>query len=71
VSWQDLKDRFRDIGTIIRADILTGPDGRSKGQGTILFESPAEAEAAIQKHNGSDFNGRNIDVRLYKFKSYN
>ena len=38
VSWQDLKDLFREAGNVVRADVLHGHDGRSRGQGTVLFE---------------------------------
>lgn len=47
-SWQDLKDRFRQAGNIIRADVLLDTTGRSKGQGTVLFESAQDAQKAIR-----------------------
>ncbi|KAF8146913.1 hypothetical protein K438DRAFT_489643 [Mycena galopus ATCC 62051] len=37
VQWQDLKDLFRQAGTIVRADVALGPDGRSRGFGTVVF----------------------------------
>jgi RNA recognition motif-containing protein len=49
-SWQDLKDRFRQAGNIIRADVLLDTTGRSKGQGTVLFESPGDAQKAIRMY---------------------
>lgn len=30
VTWQDLKDHMRSAGNVVRADVLTMPDGRSK-----------------------------------------
>jgi len=36
------------IGNIIRADVLLDLSGRSKGQGTVLFESSNEAQKAIR-----------------------
>ncbi|CAG8616774.1 7929_t:CDS:10, partial [Ambispora leptoticha] len=47
IGWQELKDLFRNAGNIIRADILIGHDGRSKGSGTVLFETPKDASHAI------------------------
>jgi hypothetical protein len=48
-SWQDLKDIFRTAGPIVRADVMMLPNGKSKGQGTVLFETKAAAQAAIGK----------------------
>ena len=62
-TWQDLKDLLREAGSVIRADIATGPDGRSKGYGTATFASTREAAKAIQLFNESDFNGRALQVR--------
>ena len=46
-GWQDLKDLTRPFGSVARADIAIGPDGRSKGWGTVLFDDPRDAQAAI------------------------
>ncbi|KAF7344450.1 Telomere maintenance protein [Mycena sanguinolenta] len=37
VRWQDLKDLFRRAGTVLHADVALGPDGRSRGFGTMVF----------------------------------
>jgi len=66
-SWQELKDAFLECGKIIRADILVGPDGRSNGQGTILFESIEDAQKAIDTFNDTEFMGRVISVHEDKF----
>jgi RNA recognition motif. (a.k.a. RRM, RBD, or RNP domain) len=55
------------LGNVLRSDINLGPDGRSKGSGIILFETPADAQNAIQQFNGFEFNGRHIDVREDRF----
>ncbi|DBA69951.1 TPA: hypothetical protein ACH3X2_012443 [Trebouxia sp. C0005] len=47
-AWQDLKDLFKPIGGVLQADIVMGRDGRSKGWGTLNFETAADAERAIQ-----------------------
>eukprot|EP00916_Digyalum_oweni_P001394 GHVL01002737.1.p1 GENE.GHVL01002737.1~~GHVL01002737.1.p1 ORF type:complete len:224 (+),score=42.66 GHVL01002737.1:33-674(+) len=67
VSWQDLKDLFREIGEVIRADVMTQYDGRSKGMGTVLFEDAETAEAAVEKYHDYDFKGRKLVVRPDKF----
>ena len=50
-AWQDLKDLFKPIGGVLQADIVMGRDGRSKGWGTLNFETEADAERAIQVHS--------------------
>lgn len=50
-------------GTVIRADVHVGPDGRPKGSGIVVFESPDDARTAIQQFNGYDWQGRVIEVR--------
>lgn len=68
VSWQTLKDEFRSIGSIVRADILTDRSGRSRGYGTVVFRSTADAQAAIDKYNGFELEGRRIEVRFGREK---
>ena len=63
ISWMELKDHFKQAGQVVRADIATGPDGSSKGYGTVLLASTREAAKAIQLFNESNFMGRILDVR--------
>jgi RNA recognition motif len=51
-QWQDLKDLFRSAGQIIRADVALGPDGRSRGFGTVLFANDADAATGVTMFNG-------------------
>ncbi|KAF6826635.1 RNA-binding protein [Colletotrichum musicola] len=70
VGWQDLKDLFRQAarnGVVIRADVHLGPDGRPKGSGIVVFESPDDARNAIQQFNGYDWQGRMLEVREDRF----
>jgi RNA recognition motif-containing protein len=70
VGWQDLKDLFRQAaqgGAVIRADVHTGPDGRPKGSGIVVFENPVDAHNAIQQFNGFDWHGRMLEVREDRF----
>ncbi|EPS45345.1 hypothetical protein H072_560 [Dactylellina haptotyla CBS 200.50] len=67
VGWQDLKDMFRQAGTVLRADVHIGHDGRPKGSGIVAFETPEDAKNAIQQFNGHDWQGRVLEVREDRF----
>ncbi len=54
-------------GGVIRADVHLGPDGRPKGSGIVVFESPDDARNAIQQFNGYDWQGRMLEVREDRF----
>lgn len=62
-SWQDLKDKFRDCGNVVYANVMRDDDGRSKGWGIVEYETPDEALQAINTLNGADLAGRRILVR--------
>lgn len=51
------------IGGVVRADVYVGPDGRPKGSGIVVYESPDDARNAIQQFNGFDWQGRMLEVR--------
>lgn len=63
VAWQDLKDHMRSIGEVVHADVLCGPDGRSKGCGIVEFSNENEAKAAIARLQDTMLKGRPIFVR--------
>ncbi|KAK9712714.1 hypothetical protein K7432_006949 [Basidiobolus ranarum] len=63
VAWQDLKDLFRQFGTVTRADIMLSPNGTSQGCGTVVFAQPEDAQAALVQLNGFQWYGRFIEVR--------
>ena len=63
VSWQDLKDHFKQIGNVTRADIMTEPGGRSKGCGLVEFATAIEAQEAMSRLNETELRGRLIFVR--------
>ncbi|RIB28004.1 hypothetical protein C2G38_1880953, partial [Gigaspora rosea] len=65
-QWQDLKDLFRNAGNIIRADVSTNYDGRSRGFGTVLFATPEDARNAVGMYNGYEFQGRTLRVHFDK-----
>lgn len=66
-TWRELKDMFEGMGTIERADVVYGRDGRSRGYGTVKFATQEEAQAAIEAVNGKDVDGREIKVNIDKF----
>jgi len=67
-TWKELKDLMVTAGgNIVRADVVYGRDGRSRGYGTVRYETAEEAEAAIEHFNGSDLEGRTLSVRLDKY----
>ena len=66
-QWQDLKDLLRPAGRIVRADIAMSPDGKTRGFGTALFVTPAEAATAIDMFDGYLLEGRALQVRWERF----
>jgi RNA recognition motif. (a.k.a. RRM, RBD, or RNP domain) len=63
----DIVNQLAREGAVIRADIHIGPDGRPKGSGIVVFESPNDARNAIQQFNGYDWQGRPLEVREDRF----
>eukprot|EP01024_Parvocaulis_polyphysoides_P006775 TRINITY_DN11927_c0_g1_i1.p2 TRINITY_DN11927_c0_g1~~TRINITY_DN11927_c0_g1_i1.p2 ORF type:complete len:290 (-),score=58.79 TRINITY_DN11927_c0_g1_i1:664-1533(-) len=63
VSWQDLKDEFKQCGTVVYANVELDQLGNSKGWGIVEFKQPEEAAEAVKTLDGSVFRGRNIQVR--------
>jgi RNA recognition motif-containing protein len=58
---------FSQCGAVDSARIITDRDsGRSKGFGFVEMSSDAEAQAAIEKFNGSDNGGRPMTVNEAK-----
>lgn len=51
-SWQDLNDLLRPAGNIVHSDIMLDSSGRSKGYGTAIFETPRDAQNAIEVCRG-------------------
>lgn len=67
-SWQDIKDHFREVGSVIRVDIpLDKETRRSRGFATVLYEKKEDAAAAIEKLNNTEMNGRPITVRYDQY----
>ncbi len=57
-------------GTVVRADVHLGPDGRPKGSGIVAFDNPDDARNAITQFNGYEWQGRPLEVREDRFAGY-
>ena len=67
VAWattsDSLKKHFEQVGAVEEANILTDKmTGRSRGFGFVTMVNDADADAAVQKLNGSELDGRKIVV---------
>lgn len=62
-TWQTLKDLMRTAGDVVRADVMQTKWGKSRGFGTVVFNTPEEAAAAVEKFQGYNLDGRQIDIR--------
>lgn len=67
LSWsvtdEDLLELMNGAGECSRAQVITYPDGRSKGWGLVEFTSPEAALEAIEKFTDYDLKGRKIFLR--------
>jgi len=66
-SSDDLQELFAQAGTVESASVVEDRDtGRSRGFGFVEMSSKEEGEAAIQKFNGTEVNGRSLNVNEAK-----
>lgn len=62
-SSEELNQLFARIGAVVDAVVIIDkPSGKSKGYGFVEMSTPKEAELAINKFNGYDFQGRTLVV---------
>ena len=62
---QKLADLFSQFGTVLKAKVIRDRDtNRSKGFGFVEMEDDAAAQEAIDKLNGSDYEGRKLVVNI-------
>ena len=67
VTEDQLRDIFAEHGTVESATVIMDRmSGRSKGFGFVEMDSQEEAQAAMDKLNGTDLEGRNITVNEAK-----
>ena len=59
----DMKKAFSEAGNVVSASIISDRmTGRSRGFGFVEMASEAEAQAAIDRWDGKDFDGRTLSV---------
>lgn len=64
---QVLSDTFAQVGNVDTVKIITDRDtGRSKGFGFVEMSTDEEAQQAIDRLNGQDFEGRAMTVNEAK-----
>jgi RNA recognition motif-containing protein len=62
-----LRELFAQCGQVESATVVTDRDtGRSRGFGFVEMATNEDAEAAIAKYNGTDFEGRRLQVEKAK-----
>lgn len=66
---EELKDMFAEFGEVTDAFIPRDREtGRSRGFGFVEFETKESAEAAIEKWDGAEYDGRNLNVNFAQKK---
>ena len=59
----DMKKAFSEAGTVVSASIISDRmTGRSRGFGFVEMASEAEAQAAIDRWDGKEMDGRTLSV---------
>jgi cold-inducible RNA-binding protein len=71
LSYSTSNDRLREVfseaGTVESATIVMDRDtGRSRGFGFVEMSTEAEADAAVNRFNGKDLDGRQLKVEKAK-----
>eukprot|EP01083_Nonionella_stella_P169659 575795_1 len=61
-KWQSVKDHMRRAGNVDQANMLEGPDGRSKGCAIVVYQHPKDAVRAIKTLQDTELDGRKIFV---------
>jgi RNA recognition motif-containing protein len=64
---QTLQSAFEQVGEVVSVNIITDREtGRSKGFGFVEMATEDAAQAAIEKYNGQEFEGRRLTVNEAK-----
>ena len=64
---EGLREFFTQCGNVSSATVITDQfSGRSRGFGFVEMATPEEAQAAVQRLNGKDLDGRQIKVEIAK-----
>jgi RNA recognition motif-containing protein len=63
---QDVKDAFADAGVpVVRADVKTTPEGRSRGFAIVEMPDAASAQRAVEEMDQRELGGRSVNVRRF------
>jgi RNA recognition motif-containing protein len=66
-SSERLREVFAQAGVVESAQVVTDRDtGRSRGFGFVEMATPEEADQAISRFNGTNLDGRSIQVERAK-----
>jgi RNA recognition motif-containing protein len=66
-STERLRETFAGVGSVESASVVTDRDtGRSRGFGFVEMATPEDAEQAISRLNGTNLDGRTIQVEKAK-----
>jgi len=61
----DLEDAFSKFGSIDSVRIINDHEtGSSRGFGFVNFREDSSGITALEEMNGSEFNGRNLNVKV-------
>jgi cold-inducible RNA-binding protein len=62
---QSLADTFSKYGNVLSATVIIDKmSGRSKGFGFVELDDDSQAQAAIKELNGTDMDGRKLNVSV-------
>jgi RNA recognition motif-containing protein len=64
IEWRDLKDVMAQGGNVVRADVITNEEGRSRGFGICEFATAEDAANAIELLQNAELDGRPLEVRM-------
>ena len=65
----ELRDMFAEVGEVTDAFIPRDREtGRSRGFGFVEFANQEDAQAAIEKFDGMEYDGRNLNVNFAQKK---
>jgi len=74
LSWntddRGLEEAFSRFGEVTDAKVITDREtGRSRGFGFVTFADASAAQKAVQEMNGSELDGRNLNVDIAQERS--
>lgn len=56
----DFRELVDSFGKVLSLKVVTSDQGRSKGFGFVSFETPEEAQQAVEELSGKDWNGQKL-----------